>query len=383
MYTSKNPSTIKIFLMSDKTIWFNLPWRNIYLRILMIKKRIYLSSKKNDLQSVHKLQNYLINCNEAKIILVNKAINKLYLYYSNYQQISLHINQLDKFKLLKSIFIKTSYKNKTLNTLTKEIKQSLIRYSVKPAFEARLSKQFYQLQNINELQRYYFDFKSLQKHNILVKNIARKLTSYNYINDFISKWLHETNCFSLLNKYNLNYKTYFVKKNSYRSTNNLLVSTSLFDLICEIIQYDIYWYHFICYRTNSLLPVRKINSIFYDRINYFYNKGLKKLDVYSSLLINDVQFILLCINNSTQSKHIVFHRIFNMIESIVSKKYKRNMISKIQYDNSIYNLSTCYNLRKRVSTKLFYINKKELLEKTNRINNQQNYIYYLSQYYLK
>lgn len=367
--------------MSDKTLWFNLPWRDIYIRVLMIKKRIFLSSKKNDLQSVHKLQNYLINCNEAKIILVNKSISKLCLYYSNYQQINTNVSQLDKFKILKSIFTKKAHINKTFNTLTKEIKQSLIYCSIKPAFEARLSKQFYQLQNVNELPYSYLNCESLQNHNILIKSIAKKLTSYNYINNAISQWLYETNCFSLLNKYNLTYKTYFVRKNN--NISSLLICASLFYLICEITTYDIYWYDFVCYKTNFSLLTKKNNTVFYSTRNDFYGKDSKKLDVHSSLLMSNIQFILLCINNSLQYKQIVFHNIFNIIENNIYKKYKKNIISYMQNYNNLYNSSTYYKLQKKISTKLSCIKKKELVKKTNRIKNQYNYMYYLSKYYFK
>nr|YP_009396385.1 hypothetical protein [Polysiphonia scopulorum]ARW65571.1 hypothetical protein [Polysiphonia scopulorum] len=366
------------FLMNDKTSWLNLPWRDIYIRVLMIKKRIFISSKKNDLKYLHKLQNYLINSNEAKVVLINKTIRKLRLYYSSYKQIKIDISQLDKLNLLNLIFIKTLHNDKTLNTIITYIKQSLVYCSVKPAFEARQSKQLYQLKDNKQSKDNFID--KVFFNNLLIQNTITKLNSCNYINNTLSLWLYENNCFSLLDRYNSRYKAYFFRHKAVISNNNLLSSSSLFYLICEMITHDMYWYIFMHYKKDNLYLYDKSKNFLYKEIDDKFNTNLHN---YYVLPIKSIKWILFSLDNFIQIKQTLFHNIFRVLSYKLCNMDKQISLIHIEKHNSQYNTSA-YNLFKHKGfMKLSSIRKKSFVKRINRLKNQQNYVYNLHERYLK
>ena len=381
MYTSNHQNKIKVFLINQKTSWLTLPWRDIYLRVLMIKKRIFISSKKNDLKSVHKLQNHLINCNEAKVILINEIIHKICLYYSNYKQtyVKTKISQLDRFNILHSIFSKKIHFNKTLNTITKEVKQSLFYYSIKPVFEARLFKQLYQRYNNNELQNLNIN---LSQNNLLIKNIVKRLTSCNYINNILREWLYDMNCFNLLSKYNLKYKKYFTNQNNHKNMNIFLSSASLFKLIFFIIKYDIYWCNFIYHKTSYSYLVNSNISAFYNMKIGQCNKNQLEFDVFFDKPNSNTLFILFNINYVIAAKQKICNKIFSLLEQRLNNVSKENLISLRQNYNHIHNMNIDFNLRKKANINLHYFKNSQIIKKINRRENQQIYLYDLNKYYI-
>ena len=163
MYIAEYKQKIKSSLLNCDTDWKNLPWQQIQLRISRIMKQIFIASKKNNLIYVYKLQNYLLNCNEIKVLLIDQILLKITLYYTSYKNIQLLVKSINKFRLLYTIFTKIPKKSGTFYIIVEHIKQTLICLSIKPSWNARIPKCRYKLnqQSILNLSTYFKIVKKL------------------------------------------------------------------------------------------------------------------------------------------------------------------------------------------------------------------------------
>nr|WGH13728.1 hypothetical protein [Lophurella pseudocorticata] len=208
----------------------------------MITKQIYKAMKKYDLIYVYKLQKYLINCNEARVVLMNKILYSLKLYYNNCNNIKLLIKDINKLNLLHSLFITTSQID---SSFFEQIKQNLIYMSIKPTWTAKVAKYSTQLISIIPLNYFLNTHKNINSNYFLSKIIIKKISCYNYTNKSINQWLNKNICL------NLEYIQCINKSTSNQSKLNTNVLECLYSLIDKIIENDLFWYKFNCIRSNK------------------------------------------------------------------------------------------------------------------------------------
>nr|YP_010851600.1 hypothetical protein QQP89_pgt015 [Echinothamnion hystrix]WGH14520.1 hypothetical protein [Echinothamnion hystrix] len=246
----------------------------------MITKHIYTAMKKHDLMYVYKLQKYLINCNEAKVVLINKIFYNLQLYYNNCINIKLFIKDINKLNLLYSLFITTS---KVDSQFFEQIKQSLIYISIKPIWIAKTAKNLTQLISIIPFN--YLLNENINSNSFLSKIIIKKINCYSYTNKSISQWLNQNICFNLPKIYNLKY----IQNTNIGITNqselNTKSSECLYLLINKIMVNDLFWYKFNCIRNsknffkiiNNRILIRSNNSQTKDETVNRFNIIFKQL----------------------------------------------------------------------------------------------------------
>nr|YP_010618676.1 hypothetical protein orf376 [Rhodomelopsis africana]WAX02689.1 hypothetical protein orf376 [Rhodomelopsis africana] len=268
------------------TFWEKLPWQKIKLRILMITKQIYIAMKKYDLIHVYQLQKYMINCNETKVMLINKIFCDLILYYSNCNKIKLLIKKINKIDIFYSLILTKSQSNQFSYIVIEYIKQDLIYISTEPTWIAKISKKSTKFINNTQLKHNLNLYKKINNNYFLTAIVMKKLSSYNYINKSISKWLYKNICLNLSKIYNLKYKEYIVENRF--NILKLISRTSkcLYFLINKIIINDIYWYIFNHVRkSNSICKIINDKIIVLLHTNSIVNKSLKTFNaIFKQLL---------------------------------------------------------------------------------------------------
>nr|YP_010851006.1 hypothetical protein QQP86_pgt015 [Aphanocladia stichidiosa]WGH13921.1 hypothetical protein [Aphanocladia stichidiosa] len=226
----------KIYYLINKiTFWDSLPWPKISIRISMITKQIYKAMKKYDLIYVYKLQKYLINCNETKVVLINKIFHSLQLYYNNCNNVKLLIKDINKLNLLHSLFITTP---QIENSFFEEIKQNLIYISIKPTWTAKVAKYSTQLISIIQLNYLLNTHKSINSNYFLSKIIIKKISCSNYTSKSINQWLSR----------NIYLNLECINKSRYKQSKS---SGCLYSLINKIMKNDLFWYKFKYIRNST------------------------------------------------------------------------------------------------------------------------------------
>nr|WGH12932.1 hypothetical protein [Echinothamnion sp.] len=229
------------------TFWENLPWQKISLRILMITKQIYIAMKKYELIYVYQLQKYLINCHESKIILINKLLYNLKIYYNNSTEVKLLIKKINKLDLLYLLLIKTSL---SYNSFVEQIKQSLIYISLKPVCVAKITKSLEKFIDIKQFNYLLNSYKQIDNKYFLTKIVIKKLGCYNYTNKLISKWLHDNLCINLSKMYQLEDVKYIVNSKITKSKYKKINLEYLHTLFNKMVINDLSWYKFNLIRKN-------------------------------------------------------------------------------------------------------------------------------------
>nr|YP_010851401.1 hypothetical protein QQP88_pgt015 [Echinothamnion hookeri]WGH14322.1 hypothetical protein [Echinothamnion hookeri] len=244
----------------------------------MITKQIYIAMKKHDLIYVYKLQKYLINSNEAKVVLINRIFYNLQLYYNNCINIKSLIQDINKIDLFYSLFITRSHIN---SLFFEQIKQSLIYISIKPTLTAKIAKNLNQLISITPLNYLLNTHKNINSNYFLSKIIIKKISCYSYINKSISQWLNKNICLNLSTVYDLKY----INNNTIKqSESNTQASECLYILLSKVMVNDLFWYKFNCIRSNKIVIRSNSYKITDETVNLFniivkqllYTKTYKK-----------------------------------------------------------------------------------------------------------
>jgi len=270
MYLSENVIKSSKFLLNQNISWKNLPWRRIHIRVIMIAKHIFIASKKHNLQFVYKLQNYILNSNEAKIFLLSKFLSQFTSNKCNYTKAKYSISSLDKFEILQFLSVKNIQLSLTKANIIEQIKQHLVYLSIKPAWQARLAKCSDRF--IHKLLSNTLTNTNLLYNHLLIRDVIKKLKSYNYISKSIANWLYKTQCLNYKTLHNLNYTQCLSnneKQNSW-DTNLSINIVSLSMLISQIMLNDLCWYTFIIIKKNNeYLKNSQKNVDFFLSCNYF------------------------------------------------------------------------------------------------------------------
>ena len=334
---------MRYYRLNEHSIWSVLPWQIIKIRVFVLQKQIYQSSKVCNILLMHKWQHLLINSNEAKLIAIDIICNYIFEYYLRYNLIEYNINDRVKFFLFHNIY--TNYHNSLgIKNLLELIKQYIIYLCVQPEWEAKFEPLFQQEFNYQKICLYQKRLtssiklirKSINKTNLnntrLMKykiaskylnklNFIRKFQAIPYIKYCLNVWM-ETNFISNL-LMNFNYKILFtgtewfnMKHTELKSINNIYnfsvkhyIYNSMYGLCFMKIQNDIE------YIFNSISFSLRINR----KIKHFYCRKTYKLVSYKKLLQQNNDFCLLCSN-------LNLYKLF--IEQIRSIIYTQNLLEK-------------------------------------------------------
>nr|YP_009393292.1 hypothetical protein [Symphyocladiella dendroidea]ARW61854.1 hypothetical protein [Symphyocladiella dendroidea] len=274
----------------------------------MITKQIYIAMKKYDLIYVYKLQQYIMNCNEFKIMLVNKMFCDLILHYDNCNNMKCLIKQINRLDILKSLITKKSQSYQMNSIIIEYIKQDLIYKSIEPTWTAKISKKLTKFINKTQLANSVSSYHTVNNKCFLTNIIIKKLSSYNYINKSISIWLYHNVYLNLSKIHNLKYKKYIIESKNNKLEVVTQASECLYLLINQIIINDAYWYTFnhirkinsvwkaidnveiiILDNTNNL--VQTFNIIFKHLLYRKTYKGFIKINVFDNNILNKVKFL--------------------------------------------------------------------------------------------
>nr|YP_009396790.1 hypothetical protein [Ophidocladus simpliciusculus]ARW65976.1 hypothetical protein [Ophidocladus simpliciusculus] len=376
MYTKNSYSNYNI--LDQNSHWTNFSWDKIKFRVLMIQKQIYVATKKYDWKYVYKLQKYLINSNEAKILAIKNTIQCISQYYYHHEINTNIFNDCKKFYIFKLLFYIHTIKNKTIKTILEKAKQYLIVTTITPICKAKLSKYVYKYFLINttrtnlflQIRNNYINKYSCKK-NMIINFIISKLRSYNYVNKLIKNWLYQENFNEIYNHYDLNIIRY-------KEKNDIKLSTKKFiRLLLQIIYIDFHWYLFNIIKdeynffkfisnqhikqinnyNNSLIIFNYlIEKMLYRKILYGYKKINLLLDkkqmlyrikaVYQKYYINISSFIYL--NHKLYCNNIINHFIYYWIKKQKNiQAYSLFKVSNLQGINKFLNISIYYsNIKK-------------------------------------
>nr|YP_009395153.1 hypothetical protein [Bryothamnion seaforthii]ARW63921.1 hypothetical protein [Bryothamnion seaforthii] len=217
-------------MINLKVHWKEIPWSKINLRVYMLQKKIYIAAKRHNLGCVYKLQNYLIKCNESRLVSIKNTFKTLKVYYSNLKSSNIIYYLYKSCSISKILFYISSIKNRITDLMVELIKQHLIYISIKPTWTARNSKLLHNYSTIyNSDISYCIQMNNshikeyLKVNQFIVELITFKLNSYHYLSKVIKKLIYRNNllyCFST------------------KTMNNLLV------IVSKILTLDYNWYIF-------------------------------------------------------------------------------------------------------------------------------------------
>nr|QCI06323.1 hypothetical protein [Dictyurus purpurascens] len=341
------------YKFNSNTKWSNLPWKYIFSKVFILQKKIYKSAKKCDLNNVLKLQQYLINSNEAKILSIQYIINQLYLHYICHNNTKYIITDKKKYKIFKFLFKQS--KNISFNLVLKIVEEYLLYLCLEPELESKYpifiykknSSYYYYINKLYKIGLLKFNSEINVKCKFLMDNL-KKINQLKYIIKYFQYRFYYSFYNNLINYQKiLSYydsQKVFINKNNYI---NLLYSSFI-----NISKLGLDWYTFYINRSCTL----KKNIIFtYNiQIKYYY---------YHNLIIKILKFF---INKRNILKVLKIFEILKNCSDIIF--YLDNELLKTIY--LIIN-SMMYFLSKKIYKNIFIYHKN-----TKNINVTFNNIFY-------
>lgn len=329
----------------------------------MIQKQIYLASQKYNLVLVHKLQKYLLNCNEAKIISINQVLKDMYLYYFFYNKEQYLFEHSFKFFICEYFF--NYQKIKKTKKVLQNIHQHLFSLCIQPEWQAKCPK--YLITYFNNDNIHVKLFKDVNKYNksqinknLFYKSyIIKKLKSFRYINESIKQWLQHGFYFSLNNIFNLKSKELY-KQISFSFN-------SFYYLLLKIINIDTLWYFFFLLNTANFYQFNyNIKKKFsfktsdLSKIKFFTNE-IKNL-LYRKNYLDHLKI------NTNIKKHDLLCKISKRIKTIYNYCFQMINLVWIQSMYKLVNILLYYWLKKIDFTSFYKLYKIQIKQKIYFIN---------------
>lgn len=344
MYIVKNQTKRQNCLLYKRISWKDLPWYRIYLRVSMLKKQVFFASKKYDLLYVYKLQNYIINCNESKAFLVNKFFAQLISYKFNNKSLRYNTNNVNKFEIFRFVSLKKFNSSIINEYITEQIKQDLICLSIKPTWSARFAKQY----SRSVYKTFMYTLKKIETdflyHSLLIKNIIKKLKSYNYISKSVSNWLYKSKSLDYVNLYNSNYKSCFKSIEAMENLDFDFNINSLMGLTLKATLHDLHWYILTVVKqdyncSNLEKSKKKFNLISKQELLEHYRN---RFIFYGTIehLINFKSYI------SFNTKKILLRKTFQLYRDIYYNLRKFILVNQVEQLNKLVN-NCLYNLSRK------------------------------------
>nr|WMP11817.1 Group II intron reverse transcriptase maturase protein [Laurencia australis] len=278
----------------------------------MVQKQIYIAAKKHNIYYVYELQKYLINSNEAKLVLIKNIIDKANIYWIYAKNYDLSSDKNMIYKTIDVIFHNYLLISKNLLTLNIEVKNKLLYLSILPVCKAKLKDNIFQFfVNSNDhrfcsvygISNLFNNCNNIKLNNNFIQIIINKLQSSKSINRLIIDFLYSGYIHS---SFNVNFQQCLISKTN--EIKNLFISSySLINLIFNILFLDKSWFFF-------KTQLKKINT-----------QNLKR-NVYKSM-IGNVNNVRLEIINQVSS--FIYDRIHNKFRLIRKFNYRNKFIDHL------------------------------------------------------
>nr|QCI04590.1 hypothetical protein [Apoglossum ruscifolium] len=301
--------------LNINTSWHLLPWSKIYARIIILQKKIYKATKEYKFKSVYKLQKYLLNSNEAKIISIKYILSELYIYNKYKKKIKYILSDKDKFTILKNLSISSN--NNRFSIIIEQIRQYLIYLCIKPEWEAKflcyLNTNNNLINNdnsIDSLNKYYSKIvlfnSSIKNQKLFIINILKNIKSLKYIQDNLYYWLCN-NYYIKLNNINTNFSIQILQ------TKYIFIN-ELYSFLIKILTIGSNWYSLYLNKINLFIDKNNILYIFqfYYEYNNHINKNLLIKFKNSKLLFKLIKSILYKNNIFSQLLKYIYLNVPNI-----------------------------------------------------------------------
>jgi len=336
--------------------WQLLPWKKINTRILLIQQKIFNAAKEYNCSRLHRIQNYLLNSDELKLIAINKVINSLSEYSQFYNNRDYYFNDQEKLSIFTAIFtnIKNQY-NKPCKTslIIEKVREYMIYLCIEMEWKAKYDNLNHSLiikkSNI-QIKNYNVVYSETELNALNVRN---KLQSLPYINIFIKYWLE-----------NLSY-TYC----KYLSPLLLLLNKiSLIGLEWNNIKFRKLYFsnkinniHFISNSKKNILLEDQLNEQFFFLYS-IYCKNINKIliNIYSNKkIIKEIYTIIRKIiysKDSLERNRLKNHININIIIEILSFELQKYYLNNLFIINELL-IKKSFHLLNQIFSKLISINK--------------------------
>nr|YP_009397214.1 hypothetical protein [Thuretia quercifolia]ARW66400.1 hypothetical protein [Thuretia quercifolia] len=353
------------YKLNINTNWNNLPWKYIFNRILIIQKKIYKSAKNCNFKDVLKLQQYLINSNEAKIVSIKYITEQLYFHYTYRSNAQYIIADKKKYKIFKFLF--TYNKDILYELLIRMVEKYLIYLCLEPELKSKYpifiyesnSNYFYYLSNLYKIELLKFNSKVNIKCKLII-NTVKKIKRLKYISKYFGYKLYFSFYSSFIN-YQKIWSCYSKQKLFINKSNYLNIYYSFFFSIFTL---DFYWYTF-CTNKFSLLR-RNFKTIYFkntlyikiERIKYYYEKLMIKIFKFSLSeknrfkIFNLFYILYSCFEIVIYLSSKVIKYIYSIINSIIYYLFKKTFKMSLLYYKNTNILNSFFYKRKM---EYFYI----------------------------
>nr|YP_010951514.1 Group II intron reverse transcriptase maturase protein [Laurencia catarinensis]WMP12453.1 Group II intron reverse transcriptase maturase protein [Laurencia catarinensis] len=253
----------------------------------MIQRQIYIASKKHDIYYVYELQKYLINSNEAKLILIKNTLDRVKAYYLYSRDSYLFYDKHIIYKAVEIIFYKYLILNTNLLILNTEVKNKLLYLSILPVYQAKLKKDIsqsliksndYKIYSIYGLSNLSNSCNNILFNNNFIRVIINKLQLSRSMNRSIINYFYSGYTYSSFSISDISLQQCLISKPN--KIKNLFVSSyNLTDLILNILSLDKSWFFFKTqlkkYNTQNLQ--RSINKSILSNINNISSEITKQI----------------------------------------------------------------------------------------------------------
>nr|YP_009397830.1 hypothetical protein [Sonderella linearis]ARW67016.1 hypothetical protein [Sonderella linearis] len=363
-------------MISNNQNWDKLPWIKINLRILMLQKKIYIASKKCNLYYLYKVQNYLMNSNEAKVLAIHKTLEYISRYYNTYNKEQYVVNNYDKVLILKFLYYFEYLKNQIFIKIIENIKQYLLYLCIQPEWKAKFSK---------KIDHYFYDLDLLKINNYTKKyyfnlHIIQKLRGNKFITQSIKNWLHNNHCIN----FDHISKASFQKNEMKDYSDTSIILSYLYRFLNKIILIDYNWYFFYNLKNNFILKriKSKNNYILYiNEKNNIYLYSLHKIIKLTLYRINHFNYLKI---NSSLKKNTLLYKFSIILQELYKLKLNFISLKKVKITCFIVNKSLHHWLKKHIKINNYFIKyKKNYINIYNDFLNRDIYNQNINKYYVE
>nr|WMP11684.1 hypothetical protein [Laurencia sp. A25] len=278
----------------------------------MVQKQIYIAAKKHNIYYVYELQKYLINSNEAKLILIKNIIDRTNIHYVYSKNFYLFFGRSKIYRAVEVIFYKYLLFSTNLSALNIEVKNKLLYLSILPVYKAKLKENIFKFlvnNNYHKICSVYGVsnlFNNIPFDNNFIQIIIDKLQSSKSISRLIINLLYSGYIYSSFTIHNINFQQCLIFKPN--KVKNLFISSySLIDLILNILFLDKSWFFF-------KTQFKKSNT-----------KNLKR-SVDKSMISNTNN---ICLGISDQINFFIYDKIHNKFRLIRILDYRNKFIDNL------------------------------------------------------
>nr|YP_009392871.1 hypothetical protein [Caloglossa intermedia]ARW61433.1 hypothetical protein [Caloglossa intermedia] len=218
--------------LNIETSWSSLPWKKIYTKITAVQQKIYKAAKRCEFSKMYRLQEYLLNTNECKIVSINSTVEKIHAFYFLQYKKNLSISNKEKFQIFKNLYSSKINCNKNIFFLIEEIKRYITYLSIKPEYLAKFVytyscyKKILKNKSLNYTNFFFNRYKKIAKTKKLDKKLLKiDCYKYKYSNEIYLFIINIYFCYSYWYKLYVNKLYVFSAKK--RKTNSIHFLLSL------------------------------------------------------------------------------------------------------------------------------------------------------------